>query len=189
MNQNLADLRARVDPVVAICAALVVALLCYGGYMMIDRSKDDPAPQSAGPGSSDPLDHTGLGTAVDLPGVEGALEVAEQQVHGLLTLNPAKIDKQLKQLSSRTTGGFQRQFEAMAQTIAEVVRKGAIDSRGEVVSSALTTVQKGTAKVLVASLSAVKNKQTKTPTPRGYRFLVDVTYDGGAWLVSGIEFV
>jgi len=189
-NVSIADLRVRLDPVVAVCTALLVALLGYGGYLVADRVHDDPAPSvsTSADGVSE-LAHDGLGEAVELPGVEGALTVAEKQIRDLLTLNPEKIDDQLKEMSTRTTGEFQSQLEAMAPTIAQVVREGSIDSHGEVVASALTSVEKGTAKVLVVSLSAVTNKQTKKPSPRGYRFRVAVTYEAGQWLVSGIEFV
>lgn len=189
LSENVADLRARVDPVVATCVVLLVALMAYGGYLVADRLQEDPAPTATAADPADPLDHAGLEAAVDLPGVADALVTAEEQVRDLLTLTPETIDEQLKQMSTRTTGEFQGQLEAMAPTIAKVVREGAIDSRGEVVASALSTVEKGTAQVLVVSLSAVTNKQSTSPSPRGYRFRVGVTFQGGRWLVSGIEFV
>ncbi|HEY9562536.1 MAG TPA: hypothetical protein VIR30_02090 [Nocardioides sp.] len=189
MKKSLAGLRGRMDPVVALCAALLLVLLGVAVHQVTDRVRGDQPAPAAGSNSDDALDHAGLDHAVGLTGIADGVKVAEQQVHGLLTLNPTDIDEQLKTMSARTTGEFRRQFEALAPTFAEVVRKGDIDSRGEVVASALASVKDGTASVLVVSMSAVQNTQTTSPSPRGYRFRVDVKFEHGTWLVSGIEFV
>lgn len=181
--------RRRVDPVLLVCSLLIAALAGYGSFLVVDRSGDDATTQANDvPDPTDPLDHSGLGADVGVPGIEAAMKVAEDQIKGLISLNPKGIQRQLKEMSSLTTGEFRRQFEALAPTIVQVVRQGGIDTRGEIVASGLASVEDGTATVLVVSLSAVKNKQNEAPTPRGYRFRVSVSLEDGSWLVSGIEF-
>ena len=132
---------------------------------------------------------TGVAAMFDDERAESALAVASEQVTGLLTLDPSSVDQTLETLTSRTTGDFRRQFEALVQTFATVVREGDVSTTGEINGAGLVELTGDTASVLVASSASVTNAQSGTPTPRSYRMRLDLQWVDDGWLVSGIEFV
>lgn len=118
-----------------------------------------------------------------------AIRVASAQVVDLTTIDPAHVDDRITDLRQRTTGDFRRQLQGIAETFRAVVRTGKVETAGDVVAVAVTSLSERKAHVLVANRTTVINTSAKTPTTRAYRIGVDLLRVKGVWLVSGMEFV
>jgi len=118
-----------------------------------------------------------------------AIRVASAQVVDLTTIDPAHVDDRIADLRKRTTGDFRRQLQGIAETFRSVVRTGKVETAGDVVAVAVTSVTDRRARVLVANRTTVTNTSAKVPTTRAYRISVDLLRVDDAWLVSGMEFV
>ena len=118
-----------------------------------------------------------------------AIRVASAQVVDLTTIDAAHVDDRLADLRKRTTGDFRRQLQGISETFRSVVRSGKVQTAGDVVAVAVTSVSDRRAHVLVANRTAVTNTSAKQPTTRAYRIGVDLVRVKDTWLVSGMEFV
>lgn len=118
-----------------------------------------------------------------------ALELAEQQAVTLVTVNPANVNEQMRELLANSTGDFQRQFDAASPTFERVIKDGKVDSTATVEESGVVRISEDQARVLVALNSKVHNTETNTDEPRRYRLRVDLVKEGDRWLVSNMAFV
>ena len=118
-----------------------------------------------------------------------AIRVASAQVVDLTTIDAEHVDDRLADLRKRTTGDFRRQLQGISETFRSVVRSGKVQTAGDVVAVAVTSVSDRRAHVLVANRTAVTNTSAKQPTTRAYRIGVDLVRVKDTWLVSGMEFV
>jgi Mce-associated membrane protein len=118
-----------------------------------------------------------------------AIRVASAQVVDLTTIDPTQVDDRIADLRKRTTGDFRRQLQGISQTFRSVVRSGKVETAGDVVAVAVTSVTDRRAHVLVANRTTVTNTSAKQPTTRAYRIRVDLLRVHDEWLVSGMEFV
>lgn len=118
-----------------------------------------------------------------------AIRVANAQVVDLTTVDPTQVDARIADLRKRTTGDFRRQLQGISETFRSVVRSGKVETAGDVVASAVTSVTDRRAHVLVANRTTVSNTSAKKPTTRAYRIGVDLVRVHDVWLVSGMEFV
>ncbi|CAN5505087.1 hypothetical protein BH11ACT8_BH11ACT8_12860 [soil metagenome] len=169
----------RPDRVLLVGVLLAIALAAYA--VVLGVSGEDRGATA--------VPQVGLAAMFDDDRAQAAVTTASDQVVGLLTLDPDTVDQTLETLTARTTGDFQRQFEALVQTFASVVRKGDVSTTGEINGAGLVDLTDDTASVLVASSASVTNTQSTTPTPRSYRMRVELQWVDTDWLVSGIEFV
>jgi len=118
-----------------------------------------------------------------------AIRVASAQVVDLTTIDPAHVDDRIADLRKRTTGDFRRQLQGISETFRSVVRSGKVQTAGDIVAVAATSVTDRQAHVLVANRTTVTNTSAKQPTTRAYRIRVDLLRVHDEWLVSGMEFV
>jgi Mce-associated membrane protein len=118
-----------------------------------------------------------------------AIRVANAQVVDLTTVDAAHVNERLADLRARTTGDFRRQLQGISATFRSVVRSGKVQTAGDVVAAATTSVTSRRAHVLVANRTTVTNTSAKKPTTRAYRIRVDLLRVDDRWLVSGMEFV
>jgi Mce-associated membrane protein len=118
-----------------------------------------------------------------------AIRVANAQVVDLTTVDSAHVDDRIADMRRRTTGDFRRQLQGISEAFRSVVRSGKVETAGDVVAVAVTSVTTRRAHVLVANRTTVTNASEKAPSTRAYRIRVDLLRVKDAWLVSGMEFV
>jgi Mce-associated membrane protein len=120
---------------------------------------------------------------------QAAVEVAEDQVLDLTTLDSKTVDAKLKAMGERLSGDFKRQFDGFSETFAGAVTDEKISAAGTVRSVAVSSYDDDTASVLVATRVQVSNGDKPETTQRDYRMRVLLGRDGDVWLVTGMEFV
>jgi len=117
-----------------------------------------------------------------------AIAVADRGVEALTTISPNNSAATLKRLEPSLTGDFLKQFESMTTTFTSVVAKGKVTSKGSIAASAVQSLSATQAKILVAATASVSAPKHQT-TSRAYRIRVSLRRTGGAWRISGMEFV
>jgi len=120
---------------------------------------------------------------------QAAVEVAEDQVLDLTTLDTKTVHAKLKAMGERLSGDFKRQFDGFSKTFAQAVTADKISATGRVRSVAISSYDEDKASVLVATTVQVSDGDKKQATQRDYRMRVLLDRDGDAWLVTGMEFV
>jgi Mce-associated membrane protein len=150
----------------AACTVLVVALAAavFGGYRWYgDRALDNAH--------------------------EAALAAARQTAVNFVSVSASSVDRDLQRIVAGATGEFKDEFvRGQAQVRAAIV-ENKVESTGTVLRAGLVSGDRRSAVVLVAVDATVKNVKAPDGRPSHYRIQVDVTRDGGAWLVSRLQFV
>jgi len=120
---------------------------------------------------------------------KAAAAAASAEVEGLIDLSSASLDEDVEQLLEGATSDFRSELETQAESLSQAVTKNEVTAAGDVVSTGVVTLEDDRATVIVAAAGTVRNKQSADAEPRNYRLRVDLRYDDGRWLVSGLEFV
>jgi len=118
-----------------------------------------------------------------------AVEVAQEQVLDLTTLDSDTIDEKLEAMGKRLSGDFKRQFDGFADTFADVVTDDNIRATGEVKAVAVDQYDGESAVVLVATSAEVAHGKSDRTAPKDYRVRVELDRKGDTWLITGMEFV
>ncbi|GAA4470552.1 hypothetical protein [Phytohabitans houttuyneae] len=120
---------------------------------------------------------------------EGALAAARQTAVNFVSVSASSVDRDLQRIVAGATGDFKDEFvRGQAQVRAAIV-ENKVESVGTVLRAGLVSGDRRSAVVLVAVDATVKNVKAPDGRPSHYRIQVDVTREGGAWLVSRLQFV
>jgi len=120
---------------------------------------------------------------------EAALAAARQTAVNFVSVSASSVDRDLQRIVAGATGEFKDEFvRGQAQVRAAIV-ENKVESAGTVLRAGLVSGDRRSAVVLVAVDATVKNVKAPEGRPSHYRIQVDVTRDGGAWLVSRLQFV
>jgi Mce-associated membrane protein len=114
---------------------------------------------------------------------------ARQGVVTLMSLDFNHADEDVKRILDNTTGDFKKDFEGQAGEFADVAKSSKVTTQATVNSTAVQTMTKDTATVLVAVTTNVSNAASKQQEPRSWRLRVDVARDGGQIKLAKVEFV
>lgn len=114
---------------------------------------------------------------------------ARQGVVTLMSLDFNHADEDVKRILDNTTGEFRKDFEGQATDFANVAKESKVTTQATVNSTAVQTMTKDTATVLVAVTTNVSNAASKEQAPRSWRLKVDVARDGGQIKLAKVEFV
>jgi Mce-associated membrane protein len=114
---------------------------------------------------------------------------ARQGVVTLMSLDFNHADENVKRILDNTTGDFKKDFEGQADEFIGVARQSKVTTQATVNSTAVQTMTKDTATVLVAVTTNVSNAASKEQEPRSWRLRVDLARDGGQLKLSKVEFV
>jgi Mce-associated membrane protein len=114
---------------------------------------------------------------------------ARQGVVTLMSLDFNHADENVKRILENTTGDFKKDFEGQADEFIGVARQSKVTTEATVNSTAVQTMTKDTATVLVAVTTNVSNAASKQQEPRSWRLRVDMARDGGQLKLSKVEFV
>lgn len=114
---------------------------------------------------------------------------ARQGVVTLMSLDYTRADEDVKRILDNTTGDFRKDFEGQATDFADVAKQSKVTTQATINSTAVQTMTKDTATVLVAVTTNVSNAASKQQEPRSWRLRVDVARDGGQIKLARVEFV
>ncbi len=114
---------------------------------------------------------------------------ARQGVVTLMSLDFNHAEDNVKRILDNTTGDFKKDFEGQADEFIGVARQSKVTTQATVNSTAVQTMTKDTATVLVAVTTNVSNAASKEQEPRSWRLRVDMARDGGQLKLSKVEFV
>lgn len=118
-----------------------------------------------------------------------AVAAARQVAVNLTTMKADTADQDLQRLLESATGEFRSEFADRQQPFVQVVKQAKVSTVGDVVGAGLDRLDGGTARVLVAVHSTVKNAAAQQGEPRDYRLAVTMQQIDDRWLASGVEFV
>jgi Mce-associated membrane protein len=114
---------------------------------------------------------------------------ARQGVVTLMSLNFSRAKEDVQRIIDNTTGDFKKDFEGQAGDFTKVAQDSKVITEATVNSTAVQSMTRDTATVLVAVTTRVSNVASKEQGPRSWRLSVDVARDGGQIKLAKVEFV
>jgi Mce-associated membrane protein len=114
---------------------------------------------------------------------------ARQGVVNLTSLDFNKAKEDVQRVLDIATGEFKDDFQKRAEDFASVVKDSKAVTEGTVAATAVESMNKDSAVVLVLSNESVTNIAGAKDQPRTFRFRVSVAHDGNDLKVSKVEFV
>jgi Mce-associated membrane protein len=114
---------------------------------------------------------------------------ARQGVVTLMSLDFNHAEEDVKRIIDNTTGDFKKDFEGSAAEFTDVAKSSKVTTTANVNSTAVQTMTKDTATVLVAVTTTVSNTASKEQQPRSWRLAVDMARDGAQIKLAKVEFV
>jgi Mce-associated membrane protein len=120
---------------------------------------------------------------------EAALAAARQTAVNFVSVSASSVDRDLQRIVAGATGEFKDEFVRGQAQVRSAIVENKVESTGTVLRAGLVSGDRRSAVVLVAVDATVKNVKAPEGRPSHYRIQVDVTRDGGTWLVSRLQFV
>ncbi len=114
---------------------------------------------------------------------------ARQGVINLTSLDFKKAKEDVQRVLDSATGEFRDDFQRRADDFASVVKDSKAVTEGSVAATAVESMGKDSAVVLVLANERVTNLAGAKDQPRTFRFRVSVVHDGDELKVSKVEFV
>ena len=114
---------------------------------------------------------------------------ARQGVVTLMSLNFSHAKDDVQRIIDNTTGDFKKDFEGQAGDFTKVAQDSKVITEATVNSTAVQSMTRDSATVLVAVTTRVSNVASKEQAPRSWRLSVDVARDGGQIKLAKVEFV
>lgn len=114
---------------------------------------------------------------------------AKQGVINMTSLDFNNAKRDVQRVLDSSTGGFKDDFAQRADDFTEVVEQSKVVTEGTVNSTAVESMGKDSAVVLVAATSHVTNSAGAKQEPRAWRLRVTVATDGAQLKMSQVEFV
>jgi Mce-associated membrane protein len=114
---------------------------------------------------------------------------ARQGVVTLMSLNFSRAKEDVQRIIDNTTGDFKKDFEGQAGDFTKVAQDSKVITEATVNATAVQSMTRDTATVLIAVTTHVSNVASKEQAPRSWRLAVDVARDGGQIKLAKVEFV
>jgi Mce-associated membrane protein len=114
---------------------------------------------------------------------------ARQGVVNLTSLDYNKAKEDVQRVLDIATGEFKDDFQRRAEDFASVVKDSKAVTEGTVAATAVESMDKDSAVILVLSNESVTNIAGAKDQPRTFRFRVTVVHDGDDLKLSKVEFV
>ena len=114
---------------------------------------------------------------------------ARQGAINLTSLDFNKAKEDVQRVLDSATGEFRDDFQRRADDFASVVKDSKAVTQGSVTASAVESMSKDSAVVLVLANERVTNAAGAKDDPRAFRFRVSVVRDGDQLKISKVEFV
>jgi Mce-associated membrane protein len=116
-------------------------------------------------------------------------QAARQGVTNMTTLDFNKAAADVARVLENSTGEFHTDFASRVDDFTAVVRDSKVVTSGTVNATAVESMTRDSAVVLVAATSTVTNASGGKEQPRKWRLSVTVSNDGGTLKMSKVEFV
>ena len=162
------------------CAWLAVAalaLLINGITVTVLLTSD-----SAAKGSQ------GVNGVFDHPQASTALDLAEEQALGVVSLDASSDEAEVAALSNRTTAKFRTDFAGFAESLLAGVRAGGLEVRSRVAAAGISEMTGDRATVIVATSGSSSTTTTPEARPRDFQLRIEVIWIQDDWRVDGLEF-
>jgi Mce-associated membrane protein len=117
------------------------------------------------------------------------IAAAKQGVINLTSLDFNKAKEDVQRVLDSATGEFRDDFQRRADDFTSVVKDSKAVTEGSVVATAVESMAKDSAVVLVLANERVTNSAGAKDDPRAFRFRVSVVRDGDQLKISKVEFV
>jgi Mce-associated membrane protein len=114
---------------------------------------------------------------------------AKQGVINLTSLDFNKAKEDVQRILDSSTGEFRDDFQRRADDFASVVQDSKAVTEGSVAATAVESMGKDSAVVLVLASERVTNAAGAKDQPRSFRFRVSVVRDGDQMKISKVDFV
>jgi Mce-associated membrane protein len=114
---------------------------------------------------------------------------AREGVMALTSLDFAKSKEDVQRVLDNATGAFKADFQKRADDFGKIVEESKVVARGNVYATAVESMTKDSAVVLVAATSEVTGPDGAKGKPRAWRLEVTVARDGDRLKMSKVEFV
>ena len=114
---------------------------------------------------------------------------ARQGVINLTSLDFNKAKEGVQRVLDSATGEFRDDFQRRADDFASVVKDSKAVTQGSVAATAVESMSKDSAVVLVLGNERITNSAGAKDDPRAFRFRVSVVRDGDQLKISKVEFV
>jgi len=114
---------------------------------------------------------------------------ARQGVINLTSLDYNKAKENVQRVLDTATGEFKDDFQKRAEDFESVVKDSKAVTEGSVAATAVESMTKDSAVVLVLANESVTNIAGAKDQPRTFRFRVSVVHDGDDLKLSKVEFV
>jgi Mce-associated membrane protein len=114
---------------------------------------------------------------------------ARQGVINLTSLDFNNAKEDVQRVLDSATGAFRDDFQRRADDFASVVKDSKAVTEGSVTATAVESMEKDSAVVLVMANERVTNSAGAKDDPRAFRFRVSVVRDGDQLKISKVEFV
>ncbi len=114
---------------------------------------------------------------------------ARQGVVTLMSLDYNKAKEDVQRIIDNSTGQFKTDFQNTADDFVKVATDSKAVTETNVTATAVESMTKDTATVLVAATSRVTNAAGAKQEPRAWRLSVNLARDGGQLKLAKVEFV
>ena len=114
---------------------------------------------------------------------------ARQGVVTLMSLDYNKAKEDVQRIIDNSTGQFKTDFQNTADDFVKVATESKAVTETNVTATAVESMTKDTATVLVAASSRVTNAAGAKQEPRAWRLSVNLARDGGQLKLAKVEFV
>jgi Mce-associated membrane protein len=114
---------------------------------------------------------------------------AKQGVVNLTSLDFNRAKEDVQRVLDSSTGEFRDDFQRRADDFASVVQDSKAVTEGSVAATAVESMGKDSAVVLILANERVTNSTGAKDEPRSFRFRVSVVRDGDQMKISKVEFV
>lgn len=114
---------------------------------------------------------------------------AKQGVINMTSLDFNKAKKDVQRVIDSSTGEFKDDFQERAADFTKVVEQSKAVTEGTINATAIESMDKRSALVLVSATSRITNSPETQVGPQIWRLRVTVTENGGQYKMSKVEFV
>lgn len=115
---------------------------------------------------------------------------ARQETQAFLTVDYQDMTPAIHRVLAGATGQFKKEYAKAEVNLRSAAQQSKATSKGTVRAVGIGALDRNSAIVYVAADSTVTNKSTgHKPEPRYYRFRLNLTRVGGAWLTADLQFV
>jgi Mce-associated membrane protein len=120
---------------------------------------------------------------------EAFTAAAREGVMALTSLDFARAKEDVQRVLDNASGAFKADFQKRADDFGKIVEDSKVVAQGNVYATAVESMTRDSAVVLVAATSEVTGSDGVKQKPRAWRLEVTITRDGDRLKMSKVEFV